>query len=343
DDGFGGTSIPLAITYNAKNQTATQTGCTTTTVPAGGCGTVWSMSYTGPGQSERVSQSSSAGSASYQYSQLGIGKEQDSITDPNGASFVRDPYGTLVAMRVGDPASYYYLFDGDGSVIKLVGSAGNVVASYLYCPTGNLAEPGSGQFEFTNPYRKYGAFYDWRYLTYWLNGLQIDANSGNARQLSPLQGGYADLNSLPYSLLRSAESVALAAGADAFGIDLALSVGAGPDATVGLDIVYDFASHEEGVFAMAGGGFGLGELGSASALVVFNLSSVADFSGPFVNFSAGAEAGAGVAITAFTTFPGTGSVYGFAFAPAGEGAVVSGTITSDVLLRETYWPGPGTL
>ncbi|HEX5414542.1 MAG TPA: hypothetical protein VFZ25_02675, partial [Chloroflexota bacterium] len=36
DDGFGGTSIPLVITYNAKNQTATQTGCTTTTVPAGG-------------------------------------------------------------------------------------------------------------------------------------------------------------------------------------------------------------------------------------------------------------------------------------------------------------------
>lgn len=84
-----------------------------------------------------------------------------------------------------------YLTDLQGSVRNLVGTYQNVlqsVASYFYCPTGNLAEAISGAYTFANPYRLFGMFYDWRFATYWWDGLQFDANSGNARQV----GGFAE-------------------------------------------------------------------------------------------------------------------------------------------------------
>lgn len=113
------------------------------TIPTGGCNTVWSMTYTGPGQFERTGQTSSAGTASYRYSGLGQGYQQDSVTASTGTHFVRDPYGNLVAMRVGDPTSSYYLTDNTGSVRNLVSTVNNATASVAnctYCPTGNLSE-----------------------------------------------------------------------------------------------------------------------------------------------------------------------------------------------------------
>jgi hypothetical protein len=115
-----------------------------------------------------------------------MGKQTDSISNSVGASYVRDPYGYLVAMRVGDPTSSYYLTDAAGSVINLVSSVSGTtqsVASYDYCPTGNSAEPDQGIYAFVNAFRKYGWRYDWKYKTFWVNGIQIDANSFDVRSL----------------------------------------------------------------------------------------------------------------------------------------------------------------
>src|SRR5437016_3934886 len=127
------------------------------------------MTYTGPGQVERLAQSATVGSntysANYRYNTLGMGKPSDSVTNPPGATFVRDPFGTLIAMRVGDPTSYYYLTCADGSVLNLVTTNGSFVAAYFYCPTGNRAEALSGSLAQVNPFRKWGAFYDRRFKT----------------------------------------------------------------------------------------------------------------------------------------------------------------------------------
>lgn len=91
-------------------------------------------------------------------------------------------------MRVGDPVSSYYLTDNTGSVRNLVSTVSGTtqsVANYTYCPTGNLSD-GGGTYEFTNPWRMDGEFYDWRYLTSWVDGVQIDTNSRNGRSVPNL-------------------------------------------------------------------------------------------------------------------------------------------------------------
>jgi YD repeat-containing protein len=89
NDGFGDPSKALAITYNAKNQTASVTDTQQNVIP---------MTYTGPGQAERVSAAwvasnpdTPGGPATYTY-----GSGLLHATDNTGtAYYTRDPGGAL--------------------------------------------------------------------------------------------------------------------------------------------------------------------------------------------------------------------------------------------------------
>jgi RHS repeat-associated protein len=101
-------------------------------------------SYLGAGQAERTVM----GPTTSTHSPTGIASSTRSgVTN----SYVRDPNGTLIALRTGG-ASYYYLFDGLGSVTGLVDAAGKKVNSYSYDPYGMSrakTETVDNSFEYT--------------------------------------------------------------------------------------------------------------------------------------------------------------------------------------------------
>jgi RHS repeat-associated protein len=103
--------------------------------------------YTGLSQKERTSRAGT----SFTTSPTGLATE---TTGGATTSFIRDPNGTLIAMRSGGN-SFYYLFDGLGSVVGLVNSSGSKVNSYSYDPYGiNRAksEQVGNPYEFTGGY-----------------------------------------------------------------------------------------------------------------------------------------------------------------------------------------------
>ena len=86
------------------------------------------MTHPDSGQSERTS----AGGSTYLNSSLGVGSETTS-----GATtyYTRTPSGHLVSQRTAS-GTYYYLFDGLGSVVGLVDTNGTLQARYGYDPYG---------------------------------------------------------------------------------------------------------------------------------------------------------------------------------------------------------------
>ena len=177
NDGFGDPTKALTITYNAKNQTASVTDTQQNTIP---------MTYTGSGQAERVTAgwvatnpATPGGPATYTY-----GSGLLNATDTTGTTYyTRDPFGTLITQRLPNGTAYHFLVDGEGSVVRLVDAAGNVVGKYVYCPTGNDAEPPTGPAAAGNPYRQGGNFYEPSTQTYLMGGSRVDANSGNTTQI----------------------------------------------------------------------------------------------------------------------------------------------------------------
>jgi len=157
--------------YNAKDQA-------TSVTPPGG--SAIPMSYTGTGQFKRVS----AGSKSYTTSGLGLIRE-------DGTSYVRDDSGKLLSMRTGT-GSYYYLFDGLGSVAALTDNAGNVVATYNYEPFGKLS---STTGTIANPYRwlgGLGVYHDTSTGLYKMGTRYYDPSLGRFTQVDPIAGGSAN-------------------------------------------------------------------------------------------------------------------------------------------------------
>ena len=126
------------------------------------------MTWTGPGQSERVNRSWTDSGTTYTdhftYTPLGLaGRTTNTPNTPTSSYFIRDPYGTPIAERNSDGTEYYYLFDGQGNVVGLE-DPGTVVGSYDYCPTGNEADLAGGtaltQQALNNPLRQGGRMYD---------------------------------------------------------------------------------------------------------------------------------------------------------------------------------------
>jgi RHS repeat-associated protein len=103
-------------------------------------GSATAMTYNSSGNNARVT----SGGTSYILGPEGIAGQFSTSTN---SRFVHDPSGTLVAENTAS-TSYYYLFDGQGSVIGLVNSSGTLVDTYSYDPygvvrthTGTVANP----------------------------------------------------------------------------------------------------------------------------------------------------------------------------------------------------------
>jgi RHS repeat-associated protein len=134
-----GATARTAGSWNNKDQL--------TSVTAGG--TAVPFAYTGLSQNERTSRAGTT----FTTSPTGLATE---TTGGATTSFIRDPNGTLIALRSGGN-SFYYLFDGLGSVVGLVNSSGSKVNSYSYDAYG-ISRTKSEQVP--NPYEYTGGYLD---------------------------------------------------------------------------------------------------------------------------------------------------------------------------------------
>jgi RHS repeat-associated protein len=94
---------------------------------------------------------------------------------------VRDPSGTLVALRL-DGVSNYYLFDGLGSCVGLVNSAGVKVNTHSYDPYG--IDRGKTE-NVPNPYEYTGSYLDTNLGLYKLGIRYYDPTLGRFTQPDP--------------------------------------------------------------------------------------------------------------------------------------------------------------
>ena len=207
--GIGAT--PTTYTYNAANELTSSTqGSTTTTYSYDADGNLsgWSSgglsfsyntlnqttaisgnnySYSGSDQTDRVQ----AGSTSYVYSFNGLSSQSDS----SGTTYYTRcscAKGTLIDERTPSGA-YYYLFDGQGSIVGLTDSNGTLVSTYQYDPYGNLT---SSTGSVTNPWRFAGGYFDSSTGLYKFGTRYYNPGFGRWSQQDPLRGQLKDPTSL---------------------------------------------------------------------------------------------------------------------------------------------------
>ena len=119
--------------------------------------------------------------------------------------YTRTPSGHLVSQRTA-AGSYYYLFDGLGSVVGMVDPFGNLAARYGYDPygqsvtkTGPDNNPGYLTVADGNPWRYTGAYLDGTGL-YKMGERYYDPARGRFTQLDPLGNGYVYASDDPVNL-----------------------------------------------------------------------------------------------------------------------------------------------
>ncbi|GCE19524.1 type IV secretion protein Rhs [Dictyobacter kobayashii] len=145
-DGRGALSYAQTHSYNNANQDVSGTGT------ASGSTQSYSYGYTGIGQSERTTNNGT----STVYTGLGLSTEK---TGGTTYEYVRCSCGLLNSERTSAGKVYYYLFNGQGSIVGMTDSAGNLVASYDYDPLGSIS--GSNvQSGIVNPWQYAGGYYD---------------------------------------------------------------------------------------------------------------------------------------------------------------------------------------
>jgi RHS repeat-associated protein len=177
--------------YNVRNQTS---GIT----PAGGNAST--MEYQDAGQFRWMSETVGGSTTDFDYT--GLGMEEVSGNGSHTTRFVRDNGGTLVELRdeTGGPVStFYYLFDGLGSVVGLTNSAGQLVGggTYKYSPFGvvtsdpvssTVANPwqfASGYFDSNTGLLKFGTRYYDPSVARWTQADPGVASLGNPLSLNP--------------------------------------------------------------------------------------------------------------------------------------------------------------
>ncbi len=157
--------------YNSRNQTISIAGLNGTLTPIG---------YLDGGQAERTS----AGGSQYLNSSLGVASE---TKNNQTTAYTRTPSGHLVSQRTAG-GTYYYLFDGLGSVVGLVDASGTLQARYGYDPYGQTVVK-TGSAADGNPWRYTGAYLDSTGL-YKMGARYYDPARGRFTQLDPLGNGY---------------------------------------------------------------------------------------------------------------------------------------------------------
>ena len=170
-----------AAAHNAKDQTTSMTPPNGSAIP---------MSYSGTGQSRRVS----AGTTTFQGNALGLGRE---TTGGSSTTYLRDSSGLLLKQRTG-ATDHYFLFDGLGSVVALTDSAGNIATTYKYEPFGKLV---TSTGTVVNKWRwqgAEGAYFDTWTGLYKMGERFYDEGLGRFSQVDPIPGG--GLNAYDYSL-----------------------------------------------------------------------------------------------------------------------------------------------
>lgn len=173
--------VPLSdtatvFTYNAKDQ-MTDVRRGTINDP---------LTYTGSDQTERVS----SGFTTYVNAPFGVSSQ----TDSSGTTyFTREINGGLVNERT-PSGTYYYLFDGLGSVVGLTDSSGNLVGNerYVYDPYGNITNTVSSTPMQLNPWRFASGYQDGT-SGFTKFGIRYDAtNVGRWTQHTPIGGSLAE-------------------------------------------------------------------------------------------------------------------------------------------------------
>jgi RHS repeat-associated protein len=133
-----------------------------------------SMTYFGGDNSLRLT----SGTASFKYNALGLGTKTVSGTS---AYYTRDPNGQLVSDRTGS-GTYYYLFDGLGSVVALTDSTGSVAQRYSYTPWGIVTPTGSVD----NPWQFASGYYESGPATVKFGQRYYDPGNGRWTQPDPI-------------------------------------------------------------------------------------------------------------------------------------------------------------
>ncbi|MGH2441669.1 MAG: RHS repeat domain-containing protein [Chloroflexota bacterium] len=185
-----------SLAYNPKDQT-------TGILPSGGA--MQSMTYTGAGQTERISRTADT----LRYDQTGLSAQTDSVTGKT-TYFTRGPGGQLISERIplGETGcssssngycTYYYLYDGVGSVAAVVNSSKAVQDQYAYDPYGNTV--GATQELVPNPFRFASAIWDSATGLYKVGERYYDPVAARFSQLDPAGGAYAYAGDNPINLV----------------------------------------------------------------------------------------------------------------------------------------------
>ncbi|MFF7878973.1 RHS repeat-associated core domain-containing protein [Streptomyces californicus] len=161
---------------SAASPTGTRTGETWTPYTQLGAytqsGTTIDQTYAGTDNTQRLK----AGSTTFTNAAVGITGQSAAGT---ATGFVREPSGTLVAMKSGG-ASQYYLTDAQNSVIGLVDTSGKRTATYSYGPYGEQrGNSGANQpFRYTSTYLDQSGVYK-------MGARYYDPNLGRFTQPDP--------------------------------------------------------------------------------------------------------------------------------------------------------------
>ncbi|GCE07761.1 hypothetical protein KDAU_74560 [Dictyobacter aurantiacus] len=158
-------------TYNAANQDISGSGT------ASGTSTNYTYGYSGSDQTDRVTNTGNTAV----YSGLGLSSETVGTTN---YEYVRCSCGLLNSERTSAGKVYYYLFDGQDSVVAMTDSTGAIVASYGYDPFGNYGSK-SVQSGVYNPWGYTGGYYDSNTGLIKLGIRYYDAHVGRWTQATP--------------------------------------------------------------------------------------------------------------------------------------------------------------
>ena len=127
--------------------------------------------------------------------------------------YTRDPNGTLIDERT-PTGTYYYLYDGTGSVIGLSDSTGTRVNSYAYDPYGNTT---ASTGPVANPYQFEAGYHDSTGL-YHFGARYYDPATGRWTQLDPTgrSPGYAYAGDNPVNNADTSGTVSLSFGSNIY-------------------------------------------------------------------------------------------------------------------------------